>query len=88
MPRKRHAIHHSHFIILLIILGIGAAAILLTTYYRPYQIAAVILTSLAYFSWGIIHHYKQKELHSEIIIEYLLIAIFGAVLLISVILKA
>ncbi len=87
MFHSRHKIHNLHFIILLIILTIGASFILLLNHNQPYQIGAVIATSLGYFLWGIAHHYKQNDFHPEIILEYLLMALLGASFLISIILK-
>lgn len=87
MSRKRHSIHHLHFFILLILLTLGATATLVFSYQPQLQAAAVVITSLSYFLWGIIHHYKQDEIHREIILEYFFISLFGAILLISLILK-
>lgn len=44
----------------------------------------VIITSLFYFSWGMVYHYQEKTLHPKIVIEYLLIAVLGAMLLMSI----
>lgn len=85
---KSHKIHHPHFLILLFILAIGAGFILFFTFDRYLQITAVLATSLSYILWGILHHYKHKDLDLEVALEYLLIALFGAAILISIILKA
>jgi hypothetical protein len=34
-----------------------------------------------YFGWSLYHHYKRGDLHTSIIIEYLLIILFGLVFL-------
>lgn len=85
---KSHKIHHPHFLILLLILAIGAGFIIFFSHDRQPQIASVIATSLAYILWGILHHYKHNDLEIEVVMEYLLIALFGATILISIILKA
>ena len=87
MSRRQHAIHHPHFAILLIILVLGMTFTLFFSHQQSLQIFSVAATSLAYVLWGIIHHYKHKDLHVEVAIEYILIALFGATLLISIILK-
>ncbi len=38
-----------------------------------------------YFIWGIIHHIYSKDLHFKIVLEYLSIAILGALLLLGLI---
>ena len=88
MTRRHHRIHRPHFVLLIAILAIGAAFTLLFSHQQNLQIASVIATSIAYVLWGIIHHYKEKHLHTEIIIEYILIALFGATILISIILQS
>lgn len=85
--RKHYRIHHPHFIVLLLILILGGTFILFFNYDRDFQIASVVGTSLAYIMWGVLHHLKHKDLEVEIIMEYLLIALFGATILISIILK-
>ncbi|MFA5750240.1 MAG: hypothetical protein WC895_03400 [Candidatus Shapirobacteria bacterium] len=37
--------------------------------------------SASYFFWSLIHHYKRGDLHLSIVIEYLIIALFGIALL-------
>ena len=34
-----------------------------------------------YFFWSLLHHYKRGDLHLSIVVEYLVIALFGIVLL-------
>jgi hypothetical protein len=34
-----------------------------------------------YFFWSLLHHYKRGDLHLSIVIEYLVIALFGIALL-------
>jgi hypothetical protein len=46
---------------------------------------AVIGFCTYYFLWGIVHHWHLEELHIKIVLEYLLISIFGAVTLLSLI---
>lgn len=44
----------------------------------------IILMALFYFFWGMVYHYQEKTLHPKIVLEYLLIALLGAVLLLSI----
>lgn len=46
--------------------------------------STIILTALFYFSWGMVYHYQDKSLHPKVVLEYLLMAILGSVLLLSI----
>jgi hypothetical protein len=46
------------------------------------QLIAVI-GGLYYFFWGIVHHIFDKDLHVKIVLEYLVIALIGVLLLLS-----
>lgn len=41
----------------------------------------VYLLAASYFFWSIIHHYKRGDLSISIVIEYLVMALLGIVLL-------
>jgi hypothetical protein len=41
----------------------------------------VYLLAGAYFLWSLIHHYRRGDLSLSIIVEYLVIALFGVALL-------
>jgi len=45
---------------------------------RMWIISGVVLS---YFCWSLYHHHKRGDLHTSIIIEYLLIILFGLVFL-------
>ncbi len=73
----------AHYIILLLILGLGTGAFL---YVRPnvsLQLVIGIVTSIAYILWGIVHHIIQKNLHQKVVVEYLLIGAIAIVLLVT-----
>ncbi len=38
-----------------------------------------------YFLWGVFHHWQGNDLHIKIVLEYLLVASIGAVILLSLI---
>lgn len=70
--------HLGHYIFLLIIMSLGIVLVLLTGKNLSLQTGVVILIALSYFIWGLVHHALEKELHFEIIMEYLLLACLGA----------
>ena len=51
------------------------------------QVINLVVAAFAtfYFLWGVIHHYFEKSLHTEVVFEYLLLAILGALLIIGLI---
>ena len=75
-------LHLQAFLILLIILGAGVAAYLYFQHRFWPRLIVVVLTSLAYWLWGIIHHWRKGDLNYLIFWEYSLISLIVASLLI------
>jgi hypothetical protein len=44
---------------------------------RGFQLGVIIFTTFVYVLWGIIHHLINHDLHTKIVIEYILIGTFG-----------
>lgn len=86
--RRSDLTHLPQFIILLCLLLTGAGLVLYLNTQKTLQIAAIILMSLSYLTWGIIHHLKNKDFHLEVLLEYLSLAILGSSLLIILVLRA
>ncbi|MBI4058870.1 hypothetical protein HY404_01365 [Candidatus Microgenomates bacterium] len=78
--------HFSHYLVLLGILIIVIAGFKLFSFDRPFQIALVVASSLAYISWGIVHHWIHSDLYWEVVIEYTAIALLGSALILSLLL--
>jgi hypothetical protein len=83
---KTFAKHLSHFMVLFGILLAGFAGMILFSYDKNFQEAIAIATASSYASWGIVHHYLHNDLHFEVIIEYIVVALFGLIVLFSLIL--
>ncbi len=69
--------HVGYYISLLSIFIVG---FILTVFVSPnldLQKIIISLTIIAYVIWGIFHHYKNHELTRRIVIEYILIGLFG-----------
>ncbi len=45
------------------------------------QVQLVVCAAIIYVALALLHHYKDKTLTAEIIIEYILIAIFAVILI-------
>lgn len=75
------SIHTMHFIILILILLGSAGAFLLLQGNHTSQLIVGVLTAVSYTLWGIIHHMLQKDLHTKIVVEYILMGAIAIVLL-------
>ncbi len=68
-----------------LVLGIIFLAGLILYFFAPFDAhgkrIVVYLTAANYFFWSLYHHYKRGDLSLQIIIEYLIIALFGITLL-------
>lgn len=74
----------TEYFVLGCILAGGVAAFY---YVRPntdLQFTIGVMTSIAYVIWGIIHHALKKDLHTRIVIEYMLMGAIAIVLLATV----
>ena len=85
MMKKQQLLHLMHYLILVVILGIGLVLFWFFTGLPNRQYAVVIAISSLYFLWGIFHHLVEGDLHGRIVVEYLLIALMAVVLLRGVI---
>lgn len=70
--------HLGHYIFLLTIMLVGIVLVVLSGKNLSLQTGIVILLALSYFIWGLVHHALEKELHLEIVLEYILLAAIGA----------
>lgn len=76
-----------HYMLLFGILLAGFAGLILFSYDKNFQAAVSIATGLSYLSWGLIHHHIHRDLHFEVFMEYLAVAVLGTVILFSLILR-
>lgn len=44
---------------------------------RSFQIGVIVFTTFFYVLWGITHHLMNHDLHPKIVVEYILIGVFG-----------
>lgn len=73
-----------HYLVLFLGLGMGLIFLFSLPNYHP---QAVIGLCSFYFFWGVFHHWRGKDLHIKIVLEYLLVALIGCIILLSVILQ-
>lgn len=80
--------HLSHYLVLFGILLAGFTGLVLFSYDKIFQIAVASALVLSYVAWGTIHHYLDRDLHFETIVEYLVVAILGFVIIISLVIRS
>lgn len=72
--------HFFSYLILFLILLFGLIGTLVFRYH-PLKLPLILLTSAAYFIWGIVHHTLQGTLHRQVVLEYLAVACLGAIII-------
>jgi len=80
--------HLSHYVSLLVILNIGVGAFFFFRFNPTYQAVIVVLTSVSYVLWGVVHHLLCEDLHLKVILEYILLALLANLLVLSLIFRA
>jgi len=71
-----------HYLVLLLGLAMG----LLFFFHFPYfKSETIVGLCFFYFVWGIIHHWRGKDLHIKIVLEYFLVALIACFILLSLI---
>ena len=81
---KRIKMHIGYYISLVVILGFGFLLVSLFSPNRELQTVVVTLTTLFYISWGIIHHLINHDLHTKIVVEYVLIGSLGLTIILFI----
>jgi hypothetical protein len=78
----------NYYLILLVILNIGALMFYLLRFDPLYQMWVMVLTSFAYILWGLIHHFLEEDLHLKVILEYILIAMLVNLVVMTLLFRA
>lgn len=84
---KRVIKHLPHYLSLIGILVFGLLAFTIFSYDRSFQIAVAAALSLAYISWGVVHHYIHKDLYLSVVLEYIVVSLLGFVIITSLLLR-
>lgn len=83
MIKKIHN-HLGYYISLMSILGLGFLGALLASPERQLQMVIIVLTTLSYVAFGILHHFLSHNLNPKIVIEYVLIGALGLTLILFI----
>lgn len=80
--------HLTHYLFLIAILVVGFGSFFLVNYDKIMQAGVLMLVSVSYFFWGMIHHFLEDDLHPRIVVEYLVISALAFLVLYSLIQRA
>lgn len=73
--------YKSHYLALAIILGFGIVTILLFRFDLLLKRLAILTTAILYVAWGVIHHHRVDHLRLKVVLEYVLVAILGVLII-------
>lgn len=74
-------IHHKSDYSLLAILAVSYLVYIFRYQSTPqYLLFATIIFAVLYFIWGIFHHLHTGSFHARVVLEYLLVALLGLVI--------
>ena len=79
--------HLPHFLTLFGILFAGLLGFFVFSYARAFQVIIAVAVAVSYVFWGIMHHIIHKDFHISIVVEYLLVASLGLVVVFSLIFR-
>lgn len=79
--KKNHIVY---YLSLFTIFFFGFILITVTNYDPNLQLISLLMTSFFYVLWGIVHHSLHHDISSKIVIEYVLFAALGVLLVLSV----
>ena len=80
--------HPLHYFVLLVTQLVGLWGIFWFQFKPSLQALVLFYMAATYVMWGIVHHKHHRNLHFKIVLEYILYAFLGLLLVGSLILRA
>jgi hypothetical protein len=80
--------HLPHYLSLIGILAVGTVGFVIFSYDKVFQMGILIAVAAGYLTWGIVHHAIHRDLNLSVVIEYLVVAILGFVVVFSLIFRS
>ena len=71
----------SHYVALIAILVCGVVAISLFRFDHTLLNIAIYSLGGLYVIWGILHHHSTNQLRTKVVLEYILVAILGVIII-------
>ena len=80
---KKISKHLPHYMPLLALFGFVIFAFILFSYDTLLLGIVSVSSAVFYVLWGIVHHYLHKDLYISVVIEYILVASLGLIIIFS-----
>lgn len=80
--------HTYHYLPLMGIFVLGTLAFVFFPHDRKLQLSTVVAVCTAYITWGVVHHAIHRDLYLVVVLEYIMTAIIGFLVLASLIYQA
>lgn len=77
-----------HYVPLIGIFLAGILGFAAFSFDRVFQATLILALAAAYVFWGIVHHHIHKDLHLSVILEYIVVATLGVVVVFSLLFRA
>ena len=85
---KRFAKHLPHYLSLIGILFAGLVGLYFFSYDKLFQAGVASAMAMGYVAWGVIHHSIHRDLSLSVVIEYIMVASLGLVVVFSLLFTA
>lgn len=85
MHKSKFFQHLPHYLPLFGVFGASILGFWAFSYNQQFQTGVAIASAISYVVWGLVHHKIHDDLDLEIIFEYIFMAGFGLVILLSLI---
>lgn len=77
---KKHLLKHIHYYVALLVMQvIGFLVMLSLNGNHDLQITMIIVSTIGYVAWAILHQRLEHNLTSKIVVEYMLFGAFGII---------
>ncbi|MGD8744195.1 MAG: hypothetical protein PVJ52_01190 [Candidatus Woesebacteria bacterium] len=78
----------SHYLPLIGIIITGLLGFVLFSYDKAFQSVLLVAVATSYVVWGVIHHKIHDDLYLAVVVEYIVIATLGLVIVFSLLFRA
>lgn len=78
----------AHYISLILIFVFGVLVFNFFAYDRVLQASVAAAVSGSYIVWGVVHHALHKDLYLSVVIEYVIFASLGLIIILSLLFRA
>ncbi|MBI4032973.1 MAG: hypothetical protein HY377_00415 [Candidatus Blackburnbacteria bacterium] len=80
--------HLPHYLSLIGVAGAFLWGFIAFSYDKAFQSALTLALGISFIVWGIVHHFIHDDLHPRVVLEYIMSAALGTVVLLAVIWNA